>query len=273
MKHLITSSPGKQGRGLVVLALALVALALPLGVGNSWPVAEAQALANLDSPDLSPSASTTLATTIRLPFIAKSNIVFVDDFSNTSSGWPHKKSFEDCYFEYRNGVYRVEINGNGQQCIIPNFNIPKQVNGTFSVRMRRTTPEDRHLLYGLIFGAGRDATDDRWAVEMYPNNDSDCDNKPFYWLYALVNGDRKYFEDRCTSSIDNDEDDWNELKIIRNGSTIKVIVTGETVDQRDYTGANYLINEGYTLLEVVSASDSEIVVEFDNFQILSTTSP
>jgi hypothetical protein len=271
MKHMITSRPGKQGRGLVVVALALVALALLLGVGNSWPAAEAQALANLHNPDLSPPSKTALGPKKYLAFVTKSNTVFVDDFSSTSSGWPHKVSFEDCYYEYRDGHYRVEVNGNGQRCIVPNLKIPKQVNGTFSVRMRRTSPEDRHLLYGLIFGAGTDANEDRWAVEMYPNNDSDCDNKPFYWLYALVGGDRDYFKDRCTNSIDNDEDDWNQLKIIRNGSNIRVIVTGESTDQRDYTGANYLLNQGFTLLEVVSASDDEIVVEFDDLKILKTT--
>ena len=127
------------------------------------------------------------------------------------------------------------------------------------------------MLYGLIFGAGVDATEDRWALEIYPNNDSDCDDKPFYWLYALVDGSRKYFKDRCTDVVDTDEDEWNELKIFRNGSTIKVYINGES--KGEYNDASYLLNEGYTLLQVVSASNNDITVEFDDFMIRTSTSP
>jgi hypothetical protein len=203
--------------------------------------------------------------------VAKSDVVFFDDFSSTSSGWPHNVTFEDCDFDYVSGRYRVKVTSRNQECIIPNFNIPKQINGTFSVKARRTSNEDYPMLYGLIFGAGTNAIDNRWSLDVYPNDDDDCDDKPFYWLYALVDGDRDFFEDRCTDSIDKDEDDWNELKIIRNGQNIKVYINGEKKDE--FNNANYLRNEGYTLLHVVSASDEDITVEFDDFQITQKTTP
>jgi hypothetical protein len=260
-------------RVVVVLILAVAALVLLLSTWSRLPTAEAResAAAKSGSEDLSLFSTTLATTTIYMPMIHNSDIVFFDDFSDSTSGWPHKESFEDCDYEYRSGHYQVKVTDKNQRCIIPNFNIPKQVDGTFIVKARRTSDEERRMLYGLIFGAGVDATEDRWALEIFPNDDPNCSDKPFYWLYALVDGDQKYFRDRCTDVIDADEDDWNELKIIRNGKNIKVYLNGES--KGEYNDANYLLNQGYTLLEVVSVSDDDIVVEFDDFEIRNETSP
>lgn len=273
MTSLITSNTRRLGRVSVVLILAVAALVWLLSTWSSLPTVEARgpAEANSDSTNLLLSSRSMLTYYIFLPILFRSDIVFYDDFSDSDSGWPDDESYEDCYYEYSNGRYRVEVTDYGQRCIIPNFDIPKQVNGTFTVRARRTSDEDYPLLYGLIFGAGSDATEDRWALEIYPNEDDDCDDKPFYWLYALVDGDTEHFKDRCTDIIDTDEDDWNELKIIRNGKNIKVYINGES--KGEYTNADYLLNKGYTLLEVVSVSDDEITVEFDDFEIRTSTTP
>lgn len=273
MNSLITSNMKRLARASVALILAVAALVWLLSAWSSLPTAEARgpAEANSGSTNLLLSSRSMLTYYVFLPIVFKSDIVFSDDFSNPNSGWPHDESYEDCHYEYRSGRYRVKVTDDGQRCIIPNFSIPKQVNGTFSVKVRRTSDEERHLLYGLIFGAGVDATEDRWALEMYPNDDDDCDGKPFYWLYALVDGDTEYFEDRCTDVIDTDGEDWNELKIIRNGKNIKVYINGES--KGEYDDADYLLNKGYTLLEVVSASDDDITVEFDDFEIRSSTTP
>jgi hypothetical protein len=273
MKGFITSKPGRRwGQVLVVLVLATAGLILLLATWDGLPAAEARGpvTSNTGSADPTLSSSDAITHFIFLPLISKSNIVFFDDFSSTSSGWPHKVSFEDCYYEYHNGHYRVEVSAYGQRCIIPNLKIPKQVNGTFSVRARRTSDEDEPLLYGLIFGAGPDANEDRWALEIYPNEDENCSNKPFFWLVALVDGDTEYFESRCTDAIVEDEDEWNDLKIIRNGKSIKVYINGKL--KGDYSDANYLLNQGYSLLEVVAVSDETIYVEFDDFTILPSTS-
>lgn len=269
----ITPNMRRLARASVALIVAVSALVWLLSAWSSAPTAEARgpAEANSGSTDLLLSSRSMLTYFVFLPIVFKSDVVFFDDFSDPNSGWPDDESYEDCYYEYRNGRYQVKVTADGQRCIIPNFNIPKQVNGTFSVKVRRTSDEERHMLYGLIFGAGVDATEDRWALEMYPNDDSECDGKPFYWLYALVDGERKYFRDRCTDHIDTDEDKWNELKIIRNGKTIKVYINGES--KGEYNDANHLLDKGYTLLEVVSASEENISVEFDDFEIRRTTTP
>lgn len=274
MKSIITSNLRRQGRALVALALATAALVWLLGMWGGLPTAEARgpAAASTGGTDLFWSTSDVITTFIFLPVVFKSetpSLVFFDDFSSTGSGWPHKITWENCYFEYYGGRYRVKVFKNGQRCIIPKKNMPKQINGTFIVKVRRTSNEDRHMLYGLIFGAGENAIKNRWALEVYPNKDSNCSNKPFYWLVALKDGDRKYFRDKCTDVIDTDQDDWNELKVIRNGKNIKVYINGES--KGEYNDADYLRDEGYSLLEVVSASDGDIYVEFDDFTILSTT--
>jgi hypothetical protein len=258
---------------VVVLILAVAALVLLLSTWSRLPTAEAResAAAKSVSEDESLVSTTLDGTTIFLPMILNSDIVFFDDFSDSNSGWPHDESFEDCHYEYRSGRYRVKVTDKDQRCIIPNFRIPRQVDGTFIVKARRTSNEDRYMLYGLIFGAGVDATKDRWALEIYPNDDPSCSDKPFYWLYALVDGDQKYFKDKCTDAIDPNENDWNELKVIRNGRNIKVYLNGES--KGEYNDANYLLGQGYTLLEVVSASNDDIVVEFDDFEIRNETSP
>jgi hypothetical protein len=253
--------------------LAILALVLVLGMWGGMPTVEASepAVAEPDSTNHLLSSSNILTYYVFLPILFKSDLVFFDDFSNPDSGWPHEVSYEDCYYEYKGGTYRVKVTDKNQQCIIPHKSIPKQINGTFRVKMRRTSDDERPLLYGLIFGAAVDATKNRWALEMYPNDDPDCGNKPFYWLYAQVNGSQKYFRDRCTDVIDTDEDDWNDLKIIRNGSTIKVYINGES--KGEYNDANYLLDQGFTLMEVVSASDQDVTVEFDDFEIRSGTNP
>lgn len=273
MTSFITPNVRRLGRAFLALSLAILALVLVLSAWGRIPTAEASepAVAEPGSTEHRLSSSSILTYYVFLPILFKSDVVYYDDFSNSSSGWPHEVSFEDCYYEYKGGTYRVKVTGNNQRCIIPHKSIPKQVNGTFRVRVRRTSDDERPLLYGLIFGAGVDATRNRWAVEMYPNNDSSCGSQPFYWLYALVGGDRKLLRTKCTSHIDTGEDRWNDLKIIRNGGNIKVYINGEA--KGEYNETNYLPDQGYTLMEVISASNQEVTVEFDDFEIRSSTSP
>jgi hypothetical protein len=283
MKGMITSSLARHARALAAFALSLTALVMLLGTWSSFRVVEAR------EPTPSPPDETglsLLATNqmtyyiylpaifkpqyVYLPVIMSSPVVFYDDFSNPGSGWPTGQATgTECYFEYRDGYYQVRVEDEGERCIIPNFNIPQQINGTFSVKVRRTSSEGRHLLYGLLFGAGTDAVDNRWGLEVYPNEDPSCDDDPFYWLYALVASDRKYFKSRCTNTIDTDRDDWNELKVVRNGTRIDVYINGN--HKGSYDDADYLLDKGYTLLEVVSASGSTIEVEFDDFTISRST--
>jgi len=264
-----------RARALVALSLTMAALLLLLGVWSWLPPVEAREPATIGLGSAAPtlSSSDIMTTSIFLPIVFKGDEVFSDDFSDTSSGWPHRVTLsKNCYVEYQEGRYRVKVTKKDQICFIPNSNIPKLVNGTFSVRVRRTSDTGRHLFYGLIFGAGQDAANNRWVVEIYPNKDARCGNdKPFYQLVAIGGGRLKYYDDKCTDAIDTDKNDWNELKVIRNGQNIKVYINGKL--KGDYNDATYLLDEGNSLLEVVSLSDETIYVEFDDLLIRQSTAP
>ena len=272
MKALINSKRGRQGRVLAILGWAVL---MVVWLSSTWArlsIAEARepAAARPGGKDLLLS-STTLATyTIFLPLIYKPDIVFFDDFDDPSSGWP-TGDYGDCEYEYVDGRYRITVTDYGARCYAPNLLIPKQVNGTFSVLARRISDEDRHMLYGLVFGARPVpyAAGYHWALEIYPNDDPDCDDKPFFWLVAVVDHQLEYFRDRCTDTIDKDEGDWNELKIIRNGEHIDVYIN--RYHKGDYDNADELLASGYSFVEVLSVSDETIAVEFDDFSITPST--
>jgi hypothetical protein len=272
MKSLITSNLRRQGRALVPLALGVAALVWLLGVWGGLPAVEARgpAVANPNTTDLTLSSSD--AFTIYFPIIFKPPpVVFYDNFDNPNSGWPRNSYDDICSFDYYQGHYRVKVTEYAERCIIPGFPVPKQVNGTFSVRIRRTSDSGRDVLYGFFFGAGSNAFEDRWALEVSP--DKDCGEKGFFWLSAIEDGDDKgLIGNVCTDAI-KIGNDWNELKVIRTSSKIYIYIN----DRLKGTYNNsYLRDEGFFLLEVVSlysgTSDSRpTYVEFDDFKVLNTT--
>jgi hypothetical protein len=275
MKAFLASNSDRRAKALVALSLTTAALVLLLGAWSWLSPAKAResAAVGLGNIDLILSSSDTITKSVFLPIVFRSDVVFYDDFSNTSSGWPHQVTFDkNCYAEYREGRYRVKVTKKDRNCLIANLNIPKLENGTFSMKVRRATSEWRTLRYGFIFGAGEDATKDRWVLEVYPNDDKGCDPEtPLYWLAASVDGELRYFKKKCTTTINKDKNDWNDLVVIRNGQNIKVYINGNLLG--DYYDASYLLDEGYSLLWVVSLSDEDIYVEFDDFEIRHSTAP
>jgi len=283
MKGFIASNVMRTGRALVALVFATLAFVWLLGMWGGLPPAEARgpAMASTAGDELRLSATSMM--TIYLPILFKSDVVFFDDFSSTSSGWLHNKKWNDdnCEAGYNSGRYRVKAKGTGTRCLIHNGNVPSQVNGTFKISVRRTSSTSYPLLYGFIFGAGADAEKDRWALEVYPNKA--CNDKPFFWLVATVNGDAKFknYEQspnnhECTSKIDTDQDDWNHLMVIRNGANIKVYVKSDNTNGYEKIGeynASYLLNQGNFSLQVVSAGSNQVVVEYDDLEINRRLTP
>ncbi len=202
---------------------------------------------------------------------AKQDVVFFDDFSDPNSGWPRASLGDICSFDYYNGHYRVKVTEYYESCIIPAFPVPKQVNGTFSVKVRRTSDSSRHVLYGFFFGAGTNAYRDRWALEVSP--DKDCGDKGFFWLSAIEDGeDKGLIGNACTDAI-KIGNDWNELKVIRTLDKIHVYMNNTLSGTYD---SLYLRDKGYFDLEVVSlysgtSNSAPVYVEFDDFTVLGDT--
>ncbi len=201
------------------------------------------------------------------PTATESPIIFFDDFSNANSGWIIGES-GDCKFEYKDGRYRITVKDDeeGPRCISFNTLIPQTINGIFSVSARRTTSDDRVLHYGFYFGAGANAEEDHWFLEVNPYED--CDGEGFFWVSAIEDGHTEFFDDRCTESVRTGEDEWNDLKVVRNGPDIDIYINDALKEEYD---EDILLDKGFFDLVVVGVtniSDSNPgIVEFDNFLI------
>ena len=199
----------------------------------------------------------------------KSNVVFHDDFSDPNSGWPSGTS-EICSFEYKDGRYLVKVFEYNERCLVPAFPVPAVSTGIYSLTVRRTTSTDRELMYGFFWGQiGSDALKNHWALEVRP--DPVWDDEPYFWLSATVDGKQEFFKDVKTDKIETGQDDWNYLKVTRDGSRVKVYINGALrKDEPD----DYLHGPGYFDLEVISlypdtSTDDPVIVQFDDFTVLS----
>lgn len=197
---------------------------------------------------------------------------FNDDFSNPNSGWIIGTA-DDCKYEYVNGVYRItitDVDGGFKKCLAFNTKLGSKPNGTFTLRVRRTTPSDRAVLYGFYFGAGSDANKEHWALEVRPQR-VDCDGKQqgFYWLSYVDDGDNNLVGSECSNELNTDTDGWNTLKIIRDSDNIRVYINDERQGTYDN---NKLKSRGFFDLVVTSqygdtSSSRPVIVEFDYFKI------
>lgn len=288
MNSHITSKLRRPGRVLVALTLALAALVLLLSTLGGVPKVDARgpAVADSGNADHLLSHSNLLTYYIFLPILSKYDVVFTDDFGSGST-W-EEGTWGACTWDLRDGRYRLTIKDRDEVCIMPNFKIPRQFNGTFKIKARRISDEDLKLVYGFIFDAGTDATEDdgtRWSLEIYPNDYAACNDKPFFWLVALKDGvpkfhnyDRAPDKHECTDDYIYTRDDvWNQLMVIRNGDEIKVYLNGRLMgnykDVPELT-SNDQNKLGYFLLRAVSLSDENVIIEYDDLEILrSTTAP
>ncbi len=315
MKSLLTFNLGRHGRALAALALAGIALAiLLLGVGSEPPTASASTL-----PPPRPE-NVTVAISTYLPLILHTTpppLNWVDHFKSSKTGWV--AAGEGCTGEYdtAESVYRVKISAGheNESCIIWNSNpkgsplypFPRQFYGTFLAKVKRTSSDSYPLRYGLQFDTAVDSTDTsgtRWALEEYPQTEgSQCD-EGFYWLTAQqykssTSHTDKYFsvnhEDEsppgddvsgCTSAIELDQSDWNEMAAVRVGGDVKVYLRNFKNDggtEVDHTYSHTFVDVpaivaknndplGWVQMRVVSLSDSAVTVEFERVEIHSSTS-
>jgi hypothetical protein len=185
-----------------------------------------------------------------------------------TSGWPSATT-DICSYRYEDGRFEVKVYEYNERCIVPAFPVPPVSTGTYSLTVRRTTSTDRELMYGFFFGAGPDAMENHWALEVFP--DPTWDEKPFFWLVAVVDEDQKLLKQVRTDQIYTEEDKWNNLKVTRDGSEVKVYMNGSL---KKSAPDEYLHDPGYFDLEVTSlypdtSTDNPVIVQFDDFTVLS----
>ncbi|MBC8254214.1 MAG: hypothetical protein H8E35_09295 [Ardenticatenia bacterium] len=169
---------------------------------------------------------------VAVPMIIKQDLGFYfwDDFNDPNSGWVGGT--------YDNGVLKVTADG-GEQRVVWNPAV-ESANGTFRTRVRRTSASDPdyQMNYGFFFAAGPAAEEDRFALEVVPH-EFECggeDTGLFYLSYR--EGSQKNHmvnegDDTCGEDIDTDQNDWNELEVIRNGENIVININGEKQGEWD----------------------------------------
>jgi hypothetical protein len=313
MKNLLIFNLGRRSRTLVAPALAMAALAiLLLGIGSELPTASASAL----PPARPENATSAISSYVYFPLVLHTEappLNWVDEFTSSKTGWV--ASGDGCTGKYDTsaGRYKVTISSGHKydSCIIWNSNpansplypFPRQFEGTFRVKVMRTSSNSYPLMYGFQFDTAANSSDTngtRWALEVWPQStDSDCnDNKGFYWLTAQQyksssSRTDKYFSpnsdddnppgdsvDGCTDAIDRGEDDWNQMAAIRSGNTISVYLNNyddTNTKSHSFTSVptiypqNHSEALGWTQMRVVSYSNSEVTVEFERIQIQSST--
>ncbi|MFQ5614708.1 MAG: hypothetical protein ACE5H9_21520 [Anaerolineae bacterium] len=282
----VLNTYGKQiGLPFVALVLAVVALALALSINPSNPV-EAQAVARragLGEAILRPSDIPT--TVAYLPLVSRSDVIFFDDFSDSNSGWPSGSDGERCSFGYHEGHYRIRLTTDQEHCIVAAFPAPKQLSGTFSFKVRRTSDSNRDVQYGFLFGAGSNAFKDRWMLEV--RADAVCDGKGYFWLSYLESNSGTLVKNRCTDAIETDND-WNDITVVRfvdqgnsNNDFIKIYING--LLKGDYNGddddiAHLRDLDDFGFFDLVAlafdnntSTSKPLDVEFDDFTISTST--
>jgi uncharacterized repeat protein (TIGR01451 family) len=298
--------------GFITIAGQLTGLGSPTSITNTASVTAA------GDTDTANNTSNVVTTTIwssvsYLPLMFKSvappepTVIFEDDFHSTSSGWI-TGNYSDCEFAYNTSkkTYRITAKKGGISCIGWNNahgspQLTPQFYGTFMVNVRRSTVESENMGYGFQFDALSNSSDldgTRWAFVIYPNPTlTGCDkDKPYFWLTA-----QKYKEEdkhtdvynnyehdsghECTKAIDTDQYDWNELAVVRDGSTIKVFIRSANDHSLSYSYVYYnmpaLPYEPYGpasnnrlgwLTMRVEPIDTPVTAEFSNLKILSSVS-
>jgi hypothetical protein len=319
MENFFILNFGRRGRALVAPALAVMALAIILlAVGSDLPTASASTL----PPERPENVTAAFTSYLFLPILFNMPapaINWVDEFKSSKTGWIAGGDGCTGSYDTDKGRYKVTISSghSGKSCIIYNMNpsnsplypFPRQFEGTFKVRVRRTTSDSYPLLVGFQFDTAIDSSDTsgtRWALESWPQTkDTGCnDGEGFYWLTAqqykssTSHSDRYYSVnskgdnpkgddvDGCTDAIDLDQYDWNEMAAVRRGSTVSVYLRNfknddgtevdntkshEFKDVPDITPKDPSEPLGWTQMRLVSYSSSAVSVEFDRIEIRSST--
>ncbi len=229
--------------------------------------------------------------TLFMPLVGRNPFVFEDNFL-TNKGWPdgvalceddgdydtcsHGDGDEVCYFDYDSVNHYYVIKGYKENVICaaenPNINL---ANGTYIVKLQRTSDAEAPAHMGFFFGAGdfddeNNEVENRWEYLAYPNETSDeddCDEGGF-WVRAYEDGDFKDGAFDCNDRIREDQNDLMTLTATRNGEDLHVYAsrTGQNTkegDLDDLDDTDYNLSKGRFYLAIMP-TDYDDDVDWDD---------
>ena len=236
----------------------------------------------------------------RTPAAPTETFNFSDNFTSKYTGWVTSGDGCSGAYDIANSVYRVTMTKAGS-CIIWNNKFQaddRLFYGTFKVKVRRTSTA-KELRYGFQFDTAADSSDatgTRWVLEAYPNNDSNCSSKPYFWLLAQKtkydsDGDKIGHTDvynsyndgdvnACTTAIDNEKGHWNDIAAVRKGREIEIFLRRNddhnSHDSELFTSVPQLASNeadtlGFVQMRLESLTSDDVTVEFDSIYINETT--
>lgn len=182
-----------------------------------------------------------------------------DDFS-TNKGWKNL-SPDVCDVELVEGTMRVTLK-KGDICWISTPDGVSLSQGTFTVDATRTS--DKKGWYGLVFNATTKLLEQRWQFDVAQWSASDgCESGKSKVKLSYKDGDAGNQWVKCTSEVNRSKNEWNKLKVVRSGDSVKAYVND---NEQFSVSESRLKDAGYFDL-VVFGSEAGFVMRFDNFDV------
>ncbi|MGC8880306.1 MAG: hypothetical protein ACP5R2_13900 [Anaerolineae bacterium] len=205
-----------------------------------------------------------LITYAYLPLIARQEQptggAWSDDFSS-DKGWARLSASDVCDVGVDNGTLRVKLKKEGI-CWISAPSGVFLAQGTFQVEAMRTS--DAKAWFSLIFNATTSLLDQRWQLDAAPWDSSDgCESGKARVKLSYKDGSAGGQSPICTNTLKRSKNEWNTLKVVRNGDNVKAYVNG---DLKIEVNESRLKDAGLFDL-AVWGTESDAVIRFDNFSI------
>jgi hypothetical protein len=164
---------GNQNEGLIVLAVLVAILIVAIGsLGVLLVLITHRAPARTTSATSKPSAGPVTRTTQLTA--SSGNLVFMDDFRNTATGWNTLSGAGDVTYAYSNGTYVVVAKGNYNYFSpAPYYLRPQQLSASVTATLDAHTPPDAGFGIDCDRGAAESLltyeftadADGRWSVD------------------------------------------------------------------------------------------------------------
>jgi hypothetical protein len=178
---------------------------------------------------------------------------YTDDFSDPGSGWPVGDN-SNLRYAYTDGQYQIWLKEPSLGMLVTPG--AKAADFAVEVRARRTSGNDG--TYGIVFGINEDWSE-RYQVHIDAN---------YYSIWQYNYGSWTALRDWTSSGYINTGTSWNDLRVIRDGTSIKLYINGHhltTVTDGSFTGLRRIGLLAY------SPSSGALDVRFDDFSLHPAT--
>lgn len=206
-------------------------------------------------PTLTPTPTSTLAATATpISTTDPSTFIYIDDFSNTASGWSIGSDSRSDY-GYQNGEYEIKLKTASEGISFARaFNFNSQVRYTLEVTVRFVNSQLGEA--GLIFGVDDNSSFYRFTIN------------PFESTYRLDGGIFGFQTIIGSTTSNKVNAGVNRLKVIHEGSKISLFINDDLVNVVSDTASSG--NSAGMTVQASGPGSVPLPVRFDNFRVVGT---